>query len=45
LTIGPTLVPLLLAGSAPLQPSAPLPPLAAQLVAFEAQLRVVDWPG
>jgi hypothetical protein len=31
----------LLVGSLPLQPSEPLPPLAAQLVAFELQLNVV----
>jgi hypothetical protein len=38
-------VPVLLTGCEPLQPSDPLPPLAAQLVAFELQVKVVVWPG
>ncbi len=39
------MVPVLLVGSLPRQPSEPLPPLAPQLLAFELQVKVVVWPG
>lgn len=42
---GPTVVPLLEVGTAPLQPSPLLPPVAAQAVALVVlQASEVDWP-